>query len=267
MIISEYARKFLELDWYSPESMMDEGRKTIRFEWGLRPNIRQPLFVLELNTYSAVLGKAHLAERSFCTFLQAVGNLRPSAPHCRSTPTAPVQQNKRPRPMTQAPPQVPVAGCGKICQYYGKDHGDWTCYRLNNTCHIYGSAQHYATECSRNQNQTRPPIKGIAYNLTQQDVETNLDVVQGMYTICNHLVHVLIDTGTSHSFVSYIFASKLDVSPEKLDFVLFISTLGSRTLLGEVVYRACVIDIADRKLSVNLIETDTKNFNVILEMN
>lgn len=167
MTVSEYARKFLKLGRYSPESMMDEGRKARRFEWGLRPEIRQQLFVFELNTYSAVLAKAQLAEMSLRIFPLATGNLRPSAPHRRSAPIAPVQQNKKPRSMIQAPPQVPAAGRGKICQYCGKYHGDRPCYLLNNTCRICGSAQHYARECPRNQNQARPSIQDGAYNITQ----------------------------------------------------------------------------------------------------
>lgn len=57
MTVLEYVQKFLELGRYSPESMVDEGRKTTNFEWGLRLEIRQQLYVFELSTYSAVLTK------------------------------------------------------------------------------------------------------------------------------------------------------------------------------------------------------------------
>lgn len=50
-------------------------------------------------------------------------------------------------------------------------------------------------------------------------------------------------------------------------FVLFVSTSRNRTLLGEYIYRDCIINIADRKLSVDLIEIDTGDFDVILGMN
>lgn len=40
MTVSEYAHKFLELDQYSPETLMDEGRKARRFQWGLCPEIK-----------------------------------------------------------------------------------------------------------------------------------------------------------------------------------------------------------------------------------
>ncbi|XP_021892914.1 uncharacterized protein LOC110810905 [Carica papaya] len=129
--LSEYAHKFLELGKYSPESMIDECKKVKRFKWGLRPKIRQ--FVLELSTYSVILAKVQLAERSLRTFPQAAENLRSSAPHRRPAPIAPVQQKKRHRPMTQALPQVLVAERSKICQHCDKDHRDRLYYRRNNT--------------------------------------------------------------------------------------------------------------------------------------
>ena len=266
MTVSEYARKFLELGRHAPETLLDEGRKARKFQWGLRPEIRQHLLVMELETYSAVLAKAQIIERSFDTRPQLAGSSRPSAPLRRPAPTMPVQPSKRPRPAVQAPPQAMGAARGKICQYCGRDHGDRPCYRLNNTCRICGSAQHYARECPRNQNQGRPPIQGRVYNLTQKDADADPDVVHGMYTISGHIAHILFDTGASHSFISHVLASKICVSPDRLDSLLFVSTAGGETLLGEVVYRACAVEIADRKLRVDLIGLDTGDFDVILGM-
>lgn len=88
MIMSEYAQKFLELSRYSPESMMYEGKKVRKFEWGLRLEIRQQLYVFELNTYSTVLANAQLIERNLCIFPQALGNSRLLIPHRKPAPTA-----------------------------------------------------------------------------------------------------------------------------------------------------------------------------------
>lgn len=70
MTVSEHARKFVELSRYSPESMMDEGRKTSTFEWHLRHEIRQQLYVFELSIYSAVLAKTQLIKGTSTSFLQ-----------------------------------------------------------------------------------------------------------------------------------------------------------------------------------------------------
>lgn len=80
--------------------MIDEGRKAIRFEWGLYSEIRQQLYVFELNTYSVVLAKAQLIEMNLCIFFPVVGNSRPPVLHYRPTPTVLNQQNKRSRPAT-----------------------------------------------------------------------------------------------------------------------------------------------------------------------
>lgn len=83
-------------------------------------------------------------------------------------------------------------------------------------------------------------------------------MIQDTYTICNNLAYILIDSGASHSLVSHAFAKKLNVLPKNLDSVLFVSTPKHGTLLGKVIYEACIIEIADRELSINLIEIDRK---------
>lgn len=55
--------------------------------------------------------------------------------------------------------------------------------------------------------------------------------------------------------------------PESFDFVMFVSILGNETLLGNVIYKTCIIKIVCRKLSVDLITLDMRDFYVILGMN
>lgn len=74
-----------------------------------------------------------------------------------------------------------------------------------------------------------------------------------MYTICKHLTHVLIDTGTSHPFVLHAFTQYLNVLPECLNSVLLESTPGNGTLLEDIIYKSCIIEMTCRKLSVDLI--------------
>lgn len=59
----------------------------------------------------------------------------------------------------------------------------------------------------------------------------------------------------------------MNVLPENLDSVLFVSTPGNETLLGEVIYKSCNVEIAGRKLSINLIVIDMRDFDIILRMN
>lgn len=59
----------------------------------------------------------------------------------------------------------------------------------------------------------------------------------------------------------------MNVLHENLDSVLFVSTSGNETLLGEVIYKSCNVEIAGRKLSINLIVIDMRDFDIILRMN
>lgn len=228
----------------------------MRFEWGLCHEIIQQLYVSELDIYSAIVAKAQLIERNIRIFFPIMGNSRLPIPHCRSTLTALNQQNKRLRPAPHALPQAPIAGYGKICQYYGKDHGNQPCYRLNNTCCICRTVQYYARECSRNQNQVRPAVQSRVYTLIQHDAEANQDVIQSMYTICRHLTHILIDISALHSFVSHVFIQYLNILYERLNSVLLVSTPRNRTLLKNAIYKSCIIKIVGRELSIDLIALD-----------
>lgn len=76
----------------------------------------------------------------------------------------------------------------------------------------------------------------------------------------------MIDPGAIHSFTSYMFASRLEVESVMLDYMLIVSTPTSGTLCTNVIYIAFGLEIAGRKLEVNLILLAIKDFDVILGM-
>ena len=77
---------------------------------------------------------------------------------------------------------------------------------------------------------------------------------------------VLIDMGTSHSFIASFFALALGLAIEVLDSVPKLDTLvrGRSTL--KRVCRSCEVEIADRHFVFNFIVLDMTSFDVILGM-
>lgn len=103
--------------------------------------------------------------------------------------------------------------------------------------------------------------------LTQLAAKANPYVIQGAYIICKHLAHILIDTGSSNSFISHVFTQCLNIPPKHFDSILLVSAPTNETFLGNVIYKSYIIEIVDRELSVDLIELDTRYFDVILRIN
>jgi len=70
----------------------------------------------------------------------------------------------------------------------------------------------------------QPRAQGKMNALTQQEARASNAMVEGITCIMGHTVRVLFDPDAIYSFISTIFASKLNKKPELLEFQLIIST-------------------------------------------
>ena len=77
---------------------------------------------------------------------------------------------------------------------------------------------------------------------------------------------MLIDSGSTHSFISTKFAEKINRGLEPLDYVLSVSTPSGRSMIVASVYRACVVVIKNVELLVDLMPLDIAYFDIILGM-
>jgi len=59
---------------------------------------------------------------------------------------------------------------------------------------------------------------------THQGARASNVVAEGMVSISGYTAHALFDPGATHSFISNVFAYKLNRPPESLGFQLIIST-------------------------------------------
>jgi hypothetical protein len=91
-------------------------------------------------------------------------------------------------------------------------------------------------------------------------------VIQGNLRISKMMARILIDPGSTHSFVSPSFACHLGKEPELLDFLMMVDIPIGDSLVTDLVYRSCVVQVADRELLIDLILLDIQDFDVILGM-
>ncbi|XP_071917003.1 uncharacterized protein [Coffea arabica] len=173
------------------------------------------------------------------------------------------------------------------CGYYDKsNHLENDCWRKSKKCLYCGSAEHQLASCpskpkvggstQRPEKSTskqtsaggsRPKVPVRVYALNYQQIPDTTEVVESTIPIFHCLAKVLIDSGTTHSFVNSNFISGIDVKPIKLPYDLKVRTpIGEQTLIAKLVYKDCEIWVGERKLMTDLMSLALKGYDVILEM-
>ncbi|KAH9705011.1 Endonuclease [Citrus sinensis] len=110
----------------------------------------------------------------------------------------------------------------------------------------------------------RPRTQARVFALTQQEAHATPEVIMGTLSIFGHDAHILIDPGSTHSFVSRTFSMHLEREPELLDYGLVVSTPTGGSLLAEKVYRDSMIRLGEHEFKANLIILDIRDFDAIL---
>ena len=75
------------------------------------------------------------------------------------------------------------------------------------------------------------------YNLTCEDTEANLAVIEGTLFFSDVPVHALIDPGATHSFVSHASVDGLKLTPRELGYQMTIATPMGKTLETAIGYQ------------------------------
>ncbi|XP_057511924.1 uncharacterized protein LOC130794016 [Actinidia eriantha] len=108
---------------------------------------------------------------------------------------------------------------------------------------------------------------GRAFALSMQDAQAAPDVVTGMLTICDKHARVLIDPGSTHSFISPSFMMHIEGVPMiPLDFDVYISTPIGDVVKITNIYRDCMLKIGNNEFLVDLMPLYMQDFDIILGM-
>ena len=99
-----------------------------------------------------------------------------------------------------------------------------------------------------------------------RDAVQNSDMVAGTLSVNSVPAKVLIDSGTTRSFISRKFSQQLNCPSCLLEYVLVIETTNQDKKPVDQVYPGCEIEILGHRFHANLIPFKLGEFDVILGM-
>ncbi|GMP22048.1 hypothetical protein CsSME_00000233 [Camellia sinensis var. sinensis] len=265
MTVAEYEAKFTELARFAPHVIDTDYKKARHFEGGLRSDILERVNVLKLETYIGVLDRAIISEANIAR---------------QAKPTTEWRGNKRQgfflkkkflkkQNMGSSTTSSSSRDTTPMCNTCSKRHRG-VCYRASGACFKCGKQGHIARDCNQNSGKiaasstasipkpgntlrsatTGDTVRqGRVFALVPGDTRNANAVVSGTISICNQDAFVLIDSGSTHSFVTYAFASRLKRPLELLPYLLCVSAPSGESVLCDYICRFCDMHIEDATLT------------------
>ncbi|VFQ96306.1 unnamed protein product [Cuscuta campestris] len=116
---------------------------------------------------------------------------------------------------------------------------------------------------NQNQQQGRAPARTYAMKAR---TEENPDVIQGMFSLFDTIMHVLIDPGSTLSYICVHMPEKADIMKEQLEQPILVSNPLGHSMRLDHVYQDCPLIVEGHQFSANLVELPYKEFDIILGM-
>ncbi|RVX02879.1 Retrovirus-related Pol polyprotein from transposon 17.6 [Vitis vinifera] len=255
MTVAQYEAKFIELSRFSPQLIAIEEEKTLKFQDGLKPYLKNKISIMKLGVYSEVVDRALIVEKDNEELHQYREQQR------KRNRSDGAHGNQTQRKSTSGRNQ----NKGKTAQ--NLDGACPTCARTfdqrlpENRKFITGKPKEENKE-----DEQKPKAQGRVFAMTHRDAQATSDVVTGTLRIHTLFARVLIDPGSTHSFVSVSFAGLLGLSVASMDFDLIVATPVGDSVVASRMLRNCIVMIGYREMPVDLVLLDLQDFDVILGM-
>ncbi|GJX77433.1 putative reverse transcriptase domain-containing protein, partial [Tanacetum coccineum] len=155
----------------------------------------------------------------------------------------------------------------RVCYECGSpDHFRNTCPKMNRAPGQAGNQ--LALEGSRNNRNNGNQVRGRAFNVNVNAMEAVQDpnIVTGTFSLNDHFVTVLFDSGADFSFISTEFAPLLNVKPSIVNPDYVIEVADGKKVEVDRIIRDCKLELGSSLFSINLIPLGHGSFDVIVVM-
>ncbi|MDV3186335.1 MAG: hypothetical protein Q8850_02585 [Candidatus Phytoplasma australasiaticum] len=109
------------------------------------------------------------------------------------------------------------------------------------------------------------PSNRIYALATRQDQEASPNVIISTLLICSRAMYVLIDPGSTLSFISPLVAYTIAIESEPIEPCEVATPIGESIMVSKV-YRNCPVSVGDHRTQADLVELDMTEFDVIMGM-
>jgi len=288
MSVSEYAEKFKHLGRFHTLKMAEDWQCR-KFENELRGDLKLMVAPLSIKEFPALVEKPRVMEKLKAEVeAQQRSQLKVGGPSGSTS-----KHDDRRKPYSRPQPQGPRRFSHQPQQYQPSrpqcfhcrgPHLRSACPQLSDrrTCHRCGQTSHFIKDCPVDRNTVswpssqpqsqpsrggaRPQAAGRVYAVTGAEAAGSGNLIIGSCVITGRSLHVLFDSGATHSFVSESRVVELGLLVKELQYDLVVSTPASGLVRTSTMCARCKIEVEGRKYRVNLICLPLAGLDVILGM-
>ncbi|RVW85078.1 Retrovirus-related Pol polyprotein from transposon 17.6 [Vitis vinifera] len=252
MTLAQYEAKFTKLSRFSPQLIAIDEEKALKFQDGLKPYLKNKIFILKLGVYSEVVDRALIAEKDN----EELHHYREQQRKRNRSDGAHGNQAQRRSTLGRNQNKGKTAhNLDGACPTCGKNHGGRSCYRETGACFGCGKQGHSIRDCPENrkfitrkpkeenkEDKQKPKAQGRVFAMTHRDAQATSDMV------------------------TISFAGLLGLSVASMDFDLIVATPVGDSVVTNRMLRNCIVMIGYREMPVDLVLLDLQDFDVILGM-
>ncbi|GAU41957.1 hypothetical protein TSUD_135710 [Trifolium subterraneum] len=278
MSVAEYAAKFESLCAFSPHYNTPEAEndKCVKFESGLRPDIKHIIGFAEIRNFTTLVAKARICDedgKAKSNYFKAVrGKSQDRAKPYEVKGKGSARGGKGKEKVDNDK----CYRCGKsghrsfeckkdkdVCYNCGKEgHKSKECKATTPTCFNCGEEGHKSPECKKPKK-----VTGKVFALNGEGADQVDNLIRGTCFIHDTPLIAIIDTGATHSFISMDCMKRLNIPVYEMSGCMNIETPASGLVITRLVCRNCPVSVFGRHFGMDLVCIPLSGIDVIFGMN